>query len=101
MSSRKRLPWLDSPFTFRSFFSYATGVAAGPARSAAGKKPPPKDKKPPKPDDKERPGPVTTMAVGEEGQGGGVPGPTTPAMGEEGVGNVPTTTIAKGEEAGS
>ena len=78
---------MTKPFQFKSFFTYATGL---PSRAASKKKGGPK---------KTPAEPVTTMAVGEE-QGGTPPPPgkTTPAMGEEGVGDVPTTTIAKGEE---
>jgi hypothetical protein len=80
--AKRRTPWLTQPFTFKPFFSYATGLP----RSAATKKPPPRDV-------------ITTQAVGEEGTGTPPPpGKTTPAIGEEGVGDVPTTTIAKGEE---
>jgi len=74
------------PFNVSPFFTYATGVR--PVSQAASPKPP-KDK----PAD-----PVTTMMVGEEGTQPPPGKPTTPAMGEEGVGDVPTTTIAKGEE---
>jgi hypothetical protein len=89
---KTRTPWLDRPFSFTPFFRYATGVPQAP-RHAAGKKRPPKGPRPGEP-------PVTTMAVGEEGQPPPpAPGPTTPARGEEGVGDIPTTTIAKGEEA--
>ena len=79
--AKRRTPWLTQPFTFKPFFTYATGLP----RTASGKK---KEKDT-----------ITTQAVGEEGTG--TPPPpvkTTPAMGEEGVGDIPTTTIAKGEE---
>ncbi|MBI5493610.1 MAG: hypothetical protein HY904_01205 [Deltaproteobacteria bacterium] len=89
--SKRKTPWLENPFRFKTFFEYATGLP----RHASGKG----GKKPGKEKDK---GTVTTMAVGEEGTGTPPPPPgkTTPAIGEEGAGDVPTTTIAKGEEAG-
>lgn len=75
-------------FDVKPFFTYATG-----SKSASGR-----DPKKKKPKDV-----VTTQMVGEEGEEPppGTGKPTTPAMGEEGVHDVPTTTIARGEETSS
>lgn len=72
-------------FDTPSLFTYATGVApraAGPDKKDGDKDPN-----------------HTTQMVGEEETDAPPPDKTTPAVGEEGPGGVPTTTIAKGEES--
>ena len=94
-------PWVKDPYGFTPFFSYDTGWR--PVRRAAsgpGKPGGPKDPKGPKgpKEPATPPDVITTMAVGEEAAAPPPGGKTTTAMGEEGPGSVPTTTIAKGEE---
>lgn len=87
MAARQK-PWKKDPYTFKPVFRYAAAGGKDGSGGKGGK------------GGKDGAGKPTTQMVGEEGeaQPPGPPGRTTDAIGEEGPGSVPTTTIAKGEE---